>query len=49
MPQVPPDPVFRREGTNVHTDVQIHVSQAVLGGTIRAPTLYDGEVEIKVS
>ncbi|XP_041358506.1 protein tumorous imaginal discs, mitochondrial-like isoform X2 [Gigantopelta aegis] len=33
--------IFRREGADVHSDVAISLSQAVLGGTIRVPGIYD--------
>ncbi|ELT93451.1 hypothetical protein CAPTEDRAFT_151304 [Capitella teleta] len=32
---------FRREGADVHSDVRISLSQAVLGGTIRIPGIYE--------
>ncbi|XP_076446224.1 dnaJ homolog l(2)tid, mitochondrial-like isoform X2 [Babylonia areolata] len=32
--------MFRREGADVHSDVTITLSQAVLGGTIRIPGIY---------
>jgi hypothetical protein len=46
---VPEDKTFRREGTNVHTDVPISIAQAVLGGTVKVPTIGGSEVEIKVT
>ncbi|KAK6976872.1 protein tumorous imaginal discs mitochondrial-like isoform X1 [Biomphalaria glabrata] len=33
--------IFRREGADVHSDVTISLSQAILGGTIRIPGIYD--------
>eukprot|EP01087_Luapelamoeba_hula_P025128 TRINITY_DN9821_c0_g1_i1.p1 TRINITY_DN9821_c0_g1~~TRINITY_DN9821_c0_g1_i1.p1 ORF type:complete len:517 (-),score=72.86 TRINITY_DN9821_c0_g1_i1:8-1483(-) len=45
---VPEDPVFRREGTDVHTKVPITLSQAVLGSTVHVPTLQGQDVEVKV-
>ncbi|XP_016105894.1 dnaJ homolog subfamily A member 3, mitochondrial-like [Sinocyclocheilus grahami] len=33
-------PVFRRDGTDIHSDVMISVAQAILGGTARAQGLY---------
>ncbi|XP_024536460.1 chaperone protein dnaJ GFA2, mitochondrial [Selaginella moellendorffii] len=45
--EVKPDPVFRREGADVHVDVPITLVQAVLGGTIEVPTL-TGSVMLKV-
>ncbi|KAM3864661.1 dnaJ homolog subfamily A member 3, mitochondrial-like [Diretmus argenteus] len=34
-------PVFRRSGTDIHSDVLISVAQAVLGGTARAQGLHE--------
>lgn len=39
---------FRREGADVHTDADISLAQAVLGGTIRAQGVYEDQV-IQVS
>ncbi|KAK3740757.1 hypothetical protein RRG08_048999, partial [Elysia crispata] len=33
--------IFRREGADVHSDVAISMSQAVLGGSIKVPGIYD--------
>ncbi|XP_062999190.1 dnaJ homolog subfamily A member 3, mitochondrial [Elgaria multicarinata webbii] len=33
--------VFRREGADIHSDLHISIAQAVLGGTARAPGLYE--------
>ncbi|XP_059651818.1 chaperone protein dnaJ GFA2, mitochondrial [Cornus florida] len=41
------DPVFRREGPDIHVNAVLSVTQAVLGGTIQVPTL-TGEVVLKV-
>ncbi|XP_031255951.1 chaperone protein dnaJ GFA2, mitochondrial-like [Pistacia vera] len=41
------DPVFRREGANIHVDAVLSVTQAILGGTIQVPTL-TGDVVLKV-
>uniref|UniRef100_A0A0C9RI69 TSA: Wollemia nobilis Ref_Wollemi_Transcript_18795_1838 transcribed RNA sequence n=1 Tax=Wollemia nobilis TaxID=56998 RepID=A0A0C9RI69_9CONI len=41
------DPVFRREGADIHVDENINFTQAILGGTIQVPTL-TGEVALKV-
>ncbi|XP_022756745.1 chaperone protein dnaJ GFA2, mitochondrial-like isoform X5 [Durio zibethinus] len=41
------DPVFRREGANIHVDAVLSVIQAILGGTIQVPTL-TGDVVLKV-
>lgn len=40
-PQVQKSPVFRRDGADIHSDVQISVAQAILGGTVRAQGLYE--------
>ncbi|KAF5896957.1 dnaJ subfamily A member 3, mitochondrial, partial [Clarias magur] len=39
--RVQKSPVFRRDGADVHSDVQVSVAQAILGGTVRAQGLYD--------
>lgn len=39
---------FRREGADVHSDVAVSLAQAVLGGTIRLPGIYD-DILLKVS
>ncbi|KAL6010728.1 hypothetical protein ACLOJK_001169 [Asimina triloba] len=43
------DPIFRREGSDIHVDAVISISQinAILGGTIQVPTL-TGDVVLKV-
>ncbi len=41
------DPVFDRDGNDVHCDVPIQFPQAVLGATITVPTL-EGEAELKI-
>ncbi|XP_031398108.1 chaperone protein dnaJ GFA2, mitochondrial isoform X2 [Punica granatum] len=41
------DPVFRREGADIHVDSVLSVTQAILGGTIQVPTLM-GDVVLKV-
>lgn len=45
-----PSELFRRDGIDVHIDVPITVSQAILGAkSVRIPTLRDGEVDVEVS
>ncbi|MDP3998448.1 MAG: DnaJ C-terminal domain-containing protein [bacterium] len=44
---VHPDPVFKRDGQDVHVDVLIPFTLAILGGTITVPTI-DGEVGLKI-
>ncbi|XP_020233377.1 chaperone protein dnaJ GFA2, mitochondrial-like [Cajanus cajan] len=41
------DPVFRREGSDIHVDAVLSITQAILGGTIQVPTL-TGDVVLKV-
>ncbi|KAK9684137.1 hypothetical protein RND81_10G188900 [Saponaria officinalis] len=41
------DPVFRREGSDIHVDAILSITQAILGGTIQVPTL-TGDVVLKV-
>eukprot|EP00850_Spirogloea_muscicola_P015905 SM000125S26110 [mRNA] locus=s125:413633:418431:- [translate_table: standard] len=45
--RVQEDRVFKREGTDVHVQVPISFTQAILGGSVRVPTL-TGEVLLKV-
>ncbi|KAL6498690.1 hypothetical protein OROGR_028237 [Orobanche gracilis] len=47
MIKVREDPVFRREGADIHVDAALSISQAILGGTIKVPTL-SGDVVVKV-
>lgn len=35
---------FRREGADVHTDAEISISQAILGGSIRVQGVYEDHV-----
>ena len=39
---------FRREGADVHSDVMVSLSQAILGGTARIPGIYE-EILLNVS
>ncbi|MQL87984.1 hypothetical protein Taro_020518 [Colocasia esculenta] len=41
------DPVFRREGRDIHVDAILSITQAILGGSIQVPTL-TGDVVLKV-
>ncbi|KAL1561978.1 Chaperone protein dnaJ gfa2, mitochondrial, variant 2 [Salvia divinorum] len=45
--KVKEDPVFRREGADIHVDTVLSITQAILGGTIQVPTL-SGDVVVKV-
>ena len=38
------DPVFRREGADVHSDVTVSFSQAVLGGSRKIPGIHEALV-----
>nr|XP_026693393.1 dnaJ homolog subfamily A member 3, mitochondrial isoform X1 [Ciona intestinalis] len=45
--KVAPSKVFRRQGADVHSDVEISIAQAALGGSIRVPGIHtDTELEI---
>lgn len=41
------DPVFRRDGRDIHVDTVVGITQAILGGTVQVPTL-TGDVVLKV-
>uniref|UniRef100_A0A7C8ZKZ8 J domain-containing protein n=1 Tax=Opuntia streptacantha TaxID=393608 RepID=A0A7C8ZKZ8_OPUST len=41
------DPIFRREGSDIHVDAVLSITQAILGGTVQVPTL-TGDVVLKV-
>lgn len=45
--EVLPDEIFDRDGNNIICEVPINITQAMLGDTIRVPTL-DGEADVKV-
>lgn len=45
--RVRPDPVFKREGSHLHLDVPIGVSEAVLGSDVEVPTL-DGRAKLHI-
>ncbi|MEK7793867.1 MAG: molecular chaperone DnaJ [Candidatus Hydrogenedentota bacterium] len=45
--EVQPDAVFKREGTNIVCEFPISFPQAILGATVRVPTL-DGEADLKI-
>ncbi|KAI7967527.1 hypothetical protein MJO29_000804 [Puccinia striiformis f. sp. tritici] len=44
---VSPSKTFRRQGNNLYTEIKIPFHSALLGGTVRVPTL-DKEVEVQV-
>jgi len=39
--QVEKSRTFRREGADIHSDVAVSLSQAILGGTVRVPGITD--------
>jgi molecular chaperone DnaJ len=45
--QVEPDGRFKRDGYDLYTDVAVSFTTAILGGTIRVPTI-DGDLTLKV-
>ena len=45
--QVAPSKIFRREGADIHSDLVISLSQAILGGTVKTPGIYE-DVLLKV-
>jgi len=45
--KVKPSPLFKRQGADVYTETTIPFTTAVLGGSIKIPTV-DGDVELKV-
>jgi DnaJ-class molecular chaperone len=46
--QVTPDPTFRREGKDVHVEVQVPLRTALLGGEVEVPTLKGGRVTLTI-
>jgi molecular chaperone DnaJ len=46
--QVRPDPRFIRDGDDLVTVLDVPAPQAALGGTLRAPSLLDGDVEVEL-
>jgi len=42
-------PFFKRVGSNVHLDVPITYTQAVLGDTIQVPCIYGGTTEVQIA
>jgi len=45
--QVQPHPIFTRDGNDIRVDLPVTLYEAVLGDTVRVPTL-DGSVELKI-
>ena len=46
--QVAPDPVFRREGKDLHVTVPVALHVALRGGEVSAPTIKGGQVKFNV-
>lgn len=42
--RVKPSDKFRREKEDIHSDVDISITQATLGGTIKVPGIYEDHV-----
>lgn len=45
--RIEPDPIFRREGDDIHADIAVGFARAALGATVRIETL-EGEEEIDI-
>ncbi len=45
--KVKPHPYFKRDGSDINTDLYITISQAVLGAEIPVKTLY-GDIKMKI-
>ena len=45
--EIAPHAFFRREGQNIHVDLPVSLSEAVLGATVSVPTI-DGQVSMRV-
>lgn len=45
--EIEPDDLFRREGTNIYCEIPVSFTQAILGASLRVPTL-SGEAEVKI-
>ena len=45
--KVKPHPYFKRDGSDIHSDLFISISDAVLGSEIKVRTLY-GDIRMKV-
>jgi curved DNA-binding protein len=45
--EIAPDPVFRREGEDLHLQLPVTVPEAIRGARVPVPTL-DGQVELKI-
>ena len=47
--RVEPSEYFRREGYDVHTDANISLSQALLGGIIRIQVIFGDIMQVLIS
>ena len=45
--KVKPHPYFKRDGSDIHTDLYVSVAQAVLGADVNLKTLY-GDIKMKI-
>jgi molecular chaperone DnaJ len=46
--EVEEDPIFKRDGNDVHIEAHINLSQAMLGGSVTIPTVEGNELEVTV-
>ncbi len=47
--RVKPSERFRRDGADIHSDINISIAQASLGGTVKVPGIYeDHELQVRV-
>jgi DnaJ-class molecular chaperone len=46
--QVAPDPIFRRDGKDLHVVVPVPLHVALSGGEVAAPTIKGGQVKFQV-
>ena len=44
---VNPDPYFKRNGRDIHVEMPVSISQAILGGVVEVLTV-DGQVDMKL-
>jgi len=48
--RVKPSEKFRRDREDIHSDINISIAQAALGGTVKVPGIYEDHVlQVKVS
>lgn len=46
--RIKPHPLFERNGDDIYCDIPITLSQAILGTTIKVPTLIDGNIDLTI-